>query len=855
MNRPSMETSASRENAPREKYRCGRKFSVIAPVWNVEPYLDDFFTSLTGQSADFAESVEIICVDDGSEDATADIIRRRQAEHPNIRYFRKERGGRASARNFGLDRAAGEWVTFIDPDDFVDSRYFEEVDTFLGLRQSAKVGMICCRRLFYSEAHQSAQDTHYLRHQFLNGPQWIPASDPGEFVEASNSSVFYRRDILLNNGIRNKEDISPFFEDTEMNIFYITALQDAPENPLIGVLPSAVYYRRLRGNDFSFIDGMKNYPEFYDVVFDKGYIRTLETLRRRYGTVPAFAQRMVLTSLVAQAVFFAGTYGIRCYPRFSAAKDLHRRIEKTLSYCDADIAARSAGRETSDPLREFLGERYKNLPREHTWIDVQQYDPYKRQLKVSYTGVVEAVFFQGDKPVEAAFRKTRPRYFLDLVLEPEHIAWLALRDMTTPLRAEGLTPPGRFTLLGRACGEQVHPSEAVEVRHPPAEAHGRDGGQYGEPYRDCWLFIDSPLIADENAEHLYHFVRERHPEIPAWLVLDPRSPDWARLQKTGTSLLAYGSEEHNRALEHCANLISSNLESKAAADAYLSTRGQKAPYLFSLLCHGVMKSDFSSLCASLDVACFGVMTWGEWRSLAEDGSPYRYTAKEVILTGLPRMDALLRNPGKPERLVMVMPTWRGFLPVRLSHAAAFARKEQESITQSLYFRSWKTFFHSSALCGLLEEYGFRLLFWPHPRTRNYVPLYELPDYVEIPDFSIAPDIQDAFKRCSVYITDYSSAAFTVALLQRNVIYYQFDAAEHFSGRHNMELPSWFDYERDGFGPVCRSEAELLPALENTLRGNGAMEKHYRDRVNAAFPFQDTANCERAFAAIDSLRRA
>jgi hypothetical protein len=80
-------------------------------------------------------------------------------------------------------------------------------------------------------------------------------------------------------------------------------------------------------------------------------------------------------------------------------------------------------------------------------------------------------------------------------------------------------------------------------------------------------------------------------------------------------------------------------------------------------------------------------------------------------------------------------------------------------------------------------------------------------------------------------------------------------AEHFSGKHNMEIPGWFDYERDGFGPVAHTEDELLHLLETALQDKGEVEQLYLDRMNAAFPFQDTCNCERAFAAIDSLHRA
>ncbi len=96
--------------------------SVILPIYNMESYLARSLDSILGNSY---QNLEILCVDDGSTDASLDILRGYAEKDSRIVVITKENGGVSSARNAGLDRMTGEFVTFIDPDDFVHPQYFE----------------------------------------------------------------------------------------------------------------------------------------------------------------------------------------------------------------------------------------------------------------------------------------------------------------------------------------------------------------------------------------------------------------------------------------------------------------------------------------------------------------------------------------------------------------------------------------------------------------------------------------------------------------------------------------------------------------------------------------------------------
>ncbi|MGN0349764.1 MAG: glycosyltransferase family 2 protein [Roseburia sp.] len=90
--------------------------SVIIPIYNGEEFIEDTYRQLAAQTE---RDFELLYVDDGSLDKSGERIAALAAEDDRIRYFRKENGGIASARNYGLDRARGEYVCFVDQDDFV----------------------------------------------------------------------------------------------------------------------------------------------------------------------------------------------------------------------------------------------------------------------------------------------------------------------------------------------------------------------------------------------------------------------------------------------------------------------------------------------------------------------------------------------------------------------------------------------------------------------------------------------------------------------------------------------------------------------------------------------------------------
>lgn len=100
------------------------KVSVIVPVYNVENYIEKCLDSLVNQTL---QDIEIIVVNDGSTDGSKDKIQKYLQKYDNIKYLEKENGGLSDARNFGMPHATGEYIAFLDSDDYVELDIYEKM--------------------------------------------------------------------------------------------------------------------------------------------------------------------------------------------------------------------------------------------------------------------------------------------------------------------------------------------------------------------------------------------------------------------------------------------------------------------------------------------------------------------------------------------------------------------------------------------------------------------------------------------------------------------------------------------------------------------------------------------------------
>lgn len=101
-----------------------KKISIIVPIYNVEKYLRKCLHSLTSQTL---KDIEIILVNDGSTDSSRKIAVEFSNKYDNIKLYDKSNGGLSDARNYGLQYVTGEYVAFIDSDDYIETKMFERL--------------------------------------------------------------------------------------------------------------------------------------------------------------------------------------------------------------------------------------------------------------------------------------------------------------------------------------------------------------------------------------------------------------------------------------------------------------------------------------------------------------------------------------------------------------------------------------------------------------------------------------------------------------------------------------------------------------------------------------------------------
>lgn len=105
------------------------KISTIIPVYNSEKYLNKCIDSIIAQTIGF-NNIELIIVDDDSTDDSKKIIELYQEKYTNIKYIYQKNSGQAKARNVGLSVATGDYVSFVDSDDWIDATMYEELTSY-----------------------------------------------------------------------------------------------------------------------------------------------------------------------------------------------------------------------------------------------------------------------------------------------------------------------------------------------------------------------------------------------------------------------------------------------------------------------------------------------------------------------------------------------------------------------------------------------------------------------------------------------------------------------------------------------------------------------------------------------------
>lgn len=231
--------------------------SVIVPVYNVEAYIEQCLDSLVKQTY---KNIEIILVDDGSTDRSGDICDKYAALYEFISVYHKKNGGLSSARNYGIEKALGEYLSFIDSDDWIKESMFEML--VKGAIESEADVVICNCIRYFTQENQKVREIKEKNTTIYKGQKAVIRL----YTDFSAWNKIYKK--ILFQSIRYPE--GKLYEDAR------TTYRIADKVNRLMVIPEPLYFYRQRGTGImgtfqnkNYLDRVHVWTEIYEFEKDK----------------------------------------------------------------------------------------------------------------------------------------------------------------------------------------------------------------------------------------------------------------------------------------------------------------------------------------------------------------------------------------------------------------------------------------------------------------------------------------------------------------------------------------------------------------------------------------------------------
>ncbi|EIY9804902.1 CDP-glycerol glycerophosphotransferase family protein, partial [Campylobacter coli] len=683
---------------------------------------------------------------------------------------------------------------------------------FLLTHQDDDICMIGCNIIFYHEKQRIYKDNHPLNFKFKNGIQIKENYNLDNFIQLSAASCFMNITFLKK--LIFDEKLKPNFEDAKFINEYL--LENI--NLKSAFLSKVKYFYRKREDGNSTLDNSSKNSDLYLLVSQRGCLKLLQ--KNKFYDI--FIQNVCLYHFIWQIKLLIN------FPEklsFMSENEKQRYLElldQIFSYIDTDTIINFNLAGCWFFYKVGILNCFKNEKPPIQIAYIEDYDPYKEQILITYyTGDdkdIESILVD-EEEVYVDYKKIVKYDFLDRVFCYQKRLWVHIpknaKDRLEVLINNEQGMVGKY-------GEYF-----LDVKNIRKEFQKR------LPKSNIWLLMDRDYEADDNAEHLYRYIMQNHPEQEIVFALRKESSGWERLEKEGFNLVDFGSFEFERIVKKASKVFSSHIDEYLMK--YITPKQQ-----FIFLQHGVIKDDISKWLNPKKIDLFITSTKAEYDSIANNYNRYKFGKKEMVLTGLARHDVLLKNNKSDTKQILIMPTWRKNI---VGNAAKSDIKYlKEYFKRSEYFQKWNSLLNSVSLKKLCELYSYTIVFNPHPNIMPYLKEFNIPSHIKIANQD--ESLQVLFCNSSLMVTDYSSVAFEMAYLEKLILYYQFDKEEFFTS-HTYQK-GYFDYKKNGFGLVLENEENLLKELEILLKNNCKPFGIYKDNIDSTFVFKDGKCCERIY---------
>ena len=361
---------------------------------------------------------------------------------------------------------------------------------------------------------------------------------------------------------------------------------------------------------------------------------------------------------------------------------------------------------------------------------------------------------------------------------------------------------------------------------------------------DMWLICEDYNEARDNGYWLYKYIRENHPEQDCAYAINKESVDYNKVKDLG-EVIQYGGYKHWVYYLAADKNISSQKGGKPNAavcyvlEVYGILKNKRA-----FLQHGVICSDMPW--CYYENTKMRLFVCGAKKEYDFIKDTYGYPEGYVKYLGLTRFDGLHDFKVKKNQ-ILVMPTWREWIGTPTSISKEM--DDMTSFTSTEYFKTWNAFLNSQKIADTLEKHDLQMIFYPHRQMQPYIEEFSTgSDRITIADWK-KYDVQGLLKESAFLITDLSSIFMDFGYMRKPMLYYQFDMEKFRKAQYQQ---GYFEYVRDGFGPVCTKLNEVEETLERYALEGLQIEEMYKTREEEFFPLWDTDNCKRNYEAIKEI---
>ncbi len=882
------------------------KFSIIMAVYNVEPYVAEAIDSLLCQDIGFEKNVQLILIDDGSKDSSGAICDEYSTRYPdNIISLHKENGGVSSARNLGLSYAEGEYLNFMDSDDKLSSNTLSDVLNSFELYKE-RVDIVSIPFEFFER--MTGRNIPHNR-KFAKGDRIIDLNKEFDAFQFSLGAAFLRaeacKEMHFDETLVLSEDAKEiyklFIKKPYLGLccsacYYYrkratvgSAVDSSQRNPTCYTYHLKQHYLFMIRNylgEWGYVPKFVQYAIMYDLQwkvrmphFPKDVLTEEEIAEfmKEFRNVLSYIENDVILSM----------------KDLSTANKIFTLCKKNPSICKTgehpnDVNIYIKNSETAKPVNlEWLSnslavadrikyakdlleiEGYTTVPRLNADYDFKVFakvngrflkcETTKRVDKYAMDEVYEkCVGFKLSLPTLISVEKYSISFFVDYYGHLVVLNKLSLGDhapLSTQLKnafyfSENriLTfRKGEFSL--RLAGKKALIKSELALRK---EIKTKKFYDYKTILRiralayihrfifkkPIWLISDRMNQADDNGEAFYLYMK-KNKKIRSYFVIGKENKK--QCKKLG-KVIVIGSFKHLLYSVLADKVISSQIENKTLYDLKHNPNTVKDLYAadrFIFLQHGITINDASPWLNKYakNIHLFIASTKPEYDSLLY--YDYGLTEKDVALTGFPRFDRLYNAD---ERIITIMPTWRSGLAAPYNSTTGEWEYSSE-FKSSDFYKFYNELLNSEKLSLELKRHGYRLAFAPHPNLKNALEFFDTSNVL----LWQKTKYRDIYAKSSLVVTDYSSAVFDFAYLNKPVIYSQFDVDSFYKSQVYNE--GYFNYETMGFGEVEHTLEDTINRIIEYVKSDCQLKPKYKERINSFFEYNDKNNCQRVYDAI------